>query len=124
VQSAKLQRVASWVVSLGFIVLGLAYLNGAMFSAWMAGGPPNPYPLGWERRAMGQLCFSAASFVLAIGSYKLVASLPIWRRLPFALVIIGIALAIAPYLGRFLLQDMCLDRGGQWSNETLECTLN
>jgi hypothetical protein len=111
------------VVALGFVVLGLAYLNGALFSAWMSGGPPNPHPLGWERRSIGQLCFSVASFVLSVGSYKLLVSLPVWRRLPVALIVIGIGIAIAPYVGRFLLQDRCLDAGGRWSNITLECAL-
>ena len=106
----------------GFILLGLLYLNGALFSAWVSGGPPNSHLLGWERRAIGQLSFSLASFVLAVGSYKLVASLPAWRRLPVVLVLLGIALLIAPYVGRFVLQDKCLDGGGQWSNLTLECT--
>jgi hypothetical protein len=121
-QPSRLQRVASWVVSLGLIALGLLYLNGAFFSAWMSGGPPSPYPIGWERRALGQLSFSLASFILAVGSYKLVVSLPAWRRLPIALIFAGLAMLLAPYVGRFVLQDQCLDRGGQWSNLTLECT--
>jgi hypothetical protein len=117
----RLQRIVGWVVSLGFIYLGLMYLNGAFFSAWMSGGPPNPHPLGWERRALGQLGFSLASFILAAGSYKLIVSLPSWRRVPMVLVLIGFAIAVTPLVGRFMLQDQCLDRGGQWSNLTLEC---
>jgi hypothetical protein len=119
---SRLQRFASWVVSVGFVAFGLLYLNGALFSAWMSGGPPSPYPLGWERRTLGQLSFSVASFILAFGSFKLVASLPAWRRLPLAFVVVGFVLLLAPYIGRFVLQDRCLDRGGQWSNFTLECT--
>jgi hypothetical protein len=121
-QRLALQRIASWVVCVGFAVLGLLYLNGAFFSAWVAGGPPTEYPLGWERRALGQLSFSVASFLLAVGSYKIVVALPTWRRVPTMLVVIGLALIVAPYIGRFVLQDQCLDRGGKWSNLTLECT--
>jgi hypothetical protein len=123
VQLSSIQRAASWIILAGFVLLGLLYLNGAIFSAWVSGGPPNQYPLGWERRAMGQLSFSLASFVLAIGSYKLIASLPVWRRLPMVLVLLGIALLVAPYIGRFVLQDKCLDNGGQWSKLTLECVI-
>jgi hypothetical protein len=121
-QPPNVQRLASWAVALGFVVLGLLYLNGAIFSAWVAGGPPNAHPLGWERRALGQLSFSAACFVLAAGSFKLVVALPAWRRLPVVLVALGVALGVAPYAGRLVLQDKCLDGGGKWSNLTLECT--
>lgn len=119
---ARVQRIVSWVVAVGFVALGLLYLNAALFSAWMSGGPPNPHPLGWGRLALGQLSTALASFILAVGSYKLVASLPVWRRLPLALVLTGLFLSLAPYLGRFVLQDQCLGRGGSWSNITLECS--
>ena len=117
------QRVASWVVSLGFVALGLLYLNAALFSAWMSGGPPNPYPLGWQRLAVGQLGLTVASFVLAIASYKLVVSLPKWRRVPLVFTLAGLALAAAPYAGRLLLEHQCLQIGGAWSNVTLECSV-
>ena len=119
---ARVQRVVSWTVSIGFVALGLLYLNAALFSAWMSGGPPNPHPLGWGRLALGQLSTSLASFILAVGSYQLVVSLPAWRRMPFALVLTGLLLSLAPYVGRFVLQDKCLDQGGRWSNITLECS--
>lgn len=118
----RIQKAASWVLCLGFVGFGLLYLNGALFSAWVAGGPPNPNPLGWERRALGQLSFSLASFILAIGSFKLVTALPAWHRIPVALVLIGIGFAFAPYVGRLVLQDQCLDNGGKWSNLELVCS--
>ena len=117
----RLQRITAWVVSLGFVLLGLMYLNGAFFSAWVSGGPPNPYPLGWERRAIGQLGLSLASFILSLGSYKLILSLPSWRRVPVALIFSGLLMALTPFIGRFVLQDQCRGHGGQWSNLTLEC---
>ena len=117
------QRCASWIVCIGFVVLGLLYLNGAIFSAWVAGGPPNSNSLGWERRALGELSFSLAAFVLAIGSYKLVTGLPVWRRNPVFVVAAGVALAFAPYVGRFIFQDQCLDMGGRWRNLELVCQM-
>jgi hypothetical protein len=116
------RTLASWVVMLGFLAFGLLYLNGAIFSAWVSGGPPNPYPVGWSRRALGQLSFSVASFLLAVGAFRLVRALPVWRRSAVVLVAVGLALLVAPYIGRFVLQDQCLDSGGSWSNLTLECT--
>ena len=118
---SRLQKLASWVVCLGFIALGLLYLNGAFFTAWVAGGPPNDNPLGWEPRAIGQLSFSLASFILSIGSYKLIQYLPSWRLLPICIIVMGVALSVAPYVGQFILQDRCLDAGGQWSNLELVC---
>jgi hypothetical protein len=69
------------VASRGLIFVGLVYLNGAFFSAWMSGGPPNPYRLAWERRAIGQLVFSVAAFVLAAASYKVIVALRNGRRI-------------------------------------------
>ena len=117
----RLQRVSAWILLLGFLGLALMYLNGAFFAAWMSGGPPNPYPIGWERRAFGDLSLSLACLVLSLGACTLVVSLRRLRRWPLALVLLGVALAIAPRVGHFLLQDACLDRGGQWSSLTLEC---
>lgn len=120
---ARIQHLASWVVSLGFVALAVLYLNAALFSAWMSGGPPNPYPQGWKHLAFGQLVTAMASFLLAIGSYKLIRPLPAWKRPALSLVVVGVAMSAAPYFGRFVLQDRCLDQGGQWRNVTLECTL-
>ena len=120
---AHIQKITSWVVSLGFPALGLLYLNAALFSAWMSGGPPNPYPHGWGRLATGQLSTSAASFVLAVASYKLVISLPAWRRTPIALIVFALFLAIAPYIGRTVLHGQCVSQKGEWSNLTLECSV-
>jgi hypothetical protein len=115
------QKAAAWVVSLGFAFLSLAYFNGAFFSAWVAGGPPNDNPLGWERRALGQLAFSVAALVLSVASYRLVSRLPKFSRSAVAMTLIGVLVALSPYLGRFILQDKCLDNGGRWSNDHLIC---
>ena len=116
------QRIASWFVCVGFAFLSVAYLNGAFFSTWVAGGPPNENPLGWERRALGQLAFSAAAMLLSIGSYKLISRLPNWPRSSVALIATGIVLALSPYAGRLMLQKNCLTQGGKWSNDHLICT--
>jgi hypothetical protein len=116
------QRTAAWIVTAGFLALGLAYLNGAVFSAWVAGGPPGLYPTGWERRALGQLGFSLGSFILAVGSFRLIGGLPQWRRGALVVVFLGIGVAAVPYIGRLFLERSCLSQDGEWSNLTLECT--
>jgi len=120
---ARIQNVASWIVSLEFLALGLLYLNAALFSAWMSGGPPNPYPHGWGRLATGQLSTSVASFVLAVASYKLVISLPAWRRAPIVLIVFALFLAIAPYVDRAVLHEQCASQKGEWSTLTLEFSI-
>jgi hypothetical protein len=119
--SRSAQKLAAWVLSLGFAVLSVAYLNGAVFSAWVAGGSPNDNPLGWERRALGQLTLSVASMILSIGSYRLVSRLPEWSRSAIVILLLGVLVAMSPYFGRFVLQDKCLDNGGRWSNDQLVC---
>jgi hypothetical protein len=115
------QKVASWVICSGFAILSLMYLNGAFFSAWVSGGPPNDNPLGWERRAIGQLALSVAALVLSIGSYRLISRLPKWSKSSIALVAVGITLALSPYAGRLALQESCFSHGGKWSNDQLIC---
>lgn len=115
------QRVAAWVVCIGFALLSLAYLNGAFFSAWVASGPPNDNPLGWERRALGQLGFCLACMLLSVGSFGLVSKLPRWPTWAVVVIAVGLFTGVSPYVGRFLLQDACLDRGGSWSHDQLVC---
>jgi hypothetical protein len=115
------QKIAAWVVCLGFAFLCLAYLNGAFFSAWVASGPPNDNPLGWQRRSLGQLAFSLAALLLSVGSYKLASRLPKWSYSALVTLLLGICVALSPYIGRFILQDSCLDQGGKWSSDQLIC---
>ena len=121
-KSAVLARaVLKWAALLALIGVGLLYLNGAAFSAWMSGGPPNPHPVGWGRRALGQLCFSLSAFVAASGSFVLIGKLPSLSKAGISLLIAAVALAAAPYVGRVVVAASCVDNGGQWSNLTLEC---
>jgi hypothetical protein len=120
--SAVLARgFLKWVALLALIGIGLLYLNGAAFSAWMSGGPPNPHPVGWGRRAIGQLCFSLSAFVAASGGFLFIGKLPSLSKAGLSLLIAAVALAAAPYVGRAVVAASCVDNGGQWRNLTLEC---
>ena len=111
-----------WLVLIAFIVVALLYLNGAIYSAWVSGGPPNPYPTGWSRRATGQLCFALAAVSFGLGLFKGIHTFPGATKKSAALIVLGALLALAPYIGRFALIDGCLDRGGSWNREALQCS--
>jgi len=116
------QQVARWVALLLFAFLFLAYLNSAVFSAWVAGGPPNPYPHGWSRRALGHLSFAFAALVIGLAFFIGIRQVPKKKKTPLALLVVGLCLVAAPYVGRFILEDKCLDSGGSWSKDAIQCS--
>lgn len=111
----------SWVVLLGFAYLALWYLNDALYSAWLSGGPPTPYPVGWARRALAHASFSLAAVFLGFGLFRTIRHSPSVGRNTLVILAIGILLIVVPYIVRFVLTDICLDQGGRWSNRTIQC---
>lgn len=105
-----------------FIIVALLYLNSAIYSAWVSGGPPNPYPLGWSRRAIGLLCFAMASVSFGLGLFKGIQTFPRATKGTAAFIMLGALLVLGPYMGRFALIDKCQDRGASWNNKTLQCS--
>lgn len=87
----------------------------------MSGGPPNPYPIGWERKAEAQLLFAIASFAAGWFIFRAIASYPTIGKVSWALAFVAVACAVAPTVAHQLLIDSCLDHGGQWSSEAMEC---
>lgn len=116
------RQVVRWSVLLMFIVLAILYLNSAVYSAWVSGGPPNPYPIGWSRRALGHICFALAALFFGVALFIGIRKLPKFGKSSIALTVIGILLVASPYVGRFILIDGCLDRGEKWNNETIQCS--
>ena len=116
------RQLTSWLALVACIVLALLYLNSSIYSAWVSGGPPNPYPLGWSRRALGQLGFALAAVCFGIGLFKGIRAFPRLTPGAVAFVALGALLASSPYIGRFVLTDACLDRGGSWNRDTLQCS--
>ena len=62
-------QLVRWLVVALLVALGLWLLNGAVFNAWAAGGPPNPHPeynLRWANRFLvaSLLSFVGAAAVL------------------------------------------------------------
>jgi hypothetical protein len=111
-----------WLALGVFIVLALLYLNSSIYSAWVSGGPPNPYPLGWARRALGDLGFSLAALCFGIGLFKGIRTFPRSTRVSATFIVLAAILAMSTYIGRFELMDKCLDRGGSWNRETIQCS--
>ena len=119
--NARILLLVRWVTLLGLTAVALLYLNGAFYAAWLSGGPPTPNPTGWKLRAIGQLCFSAAAFLAAFGCFFSLAKLPSLSRTGTLLLLVAACSAVAPYIGRSVIAQSCADRGGHWSNLTLEC---
>ena len=116
------RQFVRWLVLGAFIVLALLYLNSSIYSAWVSGGPPNPYPLSWTRRALGHLGFSLAALCFGIGLFKGARTFPRATKGSAAFIVLGAILAISPYIGRFVLMDKCLDRGEIWNRGTIQCS--
>ena len=121
-QSSVFRRLIKWLVLIVFIIVALLYLNSSIYSAWVSGGPPNPYPLGWSRRAIGHLCFALAALSFGLGLFNGIQTFPRATKGSAAFIVLGALLALSPYTGRFVLIDSCQDRGGSWNRETLQCS--
>lgn len=116
------RQLVRWLVLGAFIILALLYLNSSIYSAWVSGGPPNPYPLGWSRRALGHLGFSLAALFFGIGLFKGIRTFPRSTNSSAAFIVLAAIIALSPYIGRFVLMDKCLDRGESWNREAIQCS--
>lgn len=110
-----------WLLLIGLSLSGLYFLTDALFSGWVAGGPPEPHKLGWERRSLASLLLSIASFLAATGTFRALSRVPHIGTVSWALLILAAALSLTPFAAREVLIDSCLDSGGRWSSAFLEC---
>lgn len=111
----------SWFALCGLGTYALAMLNGALFSAWMSDGPPNPYQEGWALRAQAQYLWAAASALGAIGAFIVVRRYPAISARTWLILVAAGMLAAAPVIMREVLIDQCLDNGGRWNYAGLQC---
>jgi hypothetical protein len=121
-QSSVPRRLIKWLVLIAFIIVALLFLYSSIYSAWVPAGLPNPYPLGWSRRAMGRVCFALASLSFGLGLFKGIQTYPRATTGTAAFIVLGALLVLGPYIGRFALIDNCQDRGGSWNRETFQCS--
>jgi hypothetical protein len=112
-----------WCAPLGLIALGVLYLNSALYSAWISGGPPNNYSIAWAHRALVHFGFSL-SFLFS-GPMVFAAlknGLNFWRsKYKYAWFLVVFVSLAYPQAKEYFLIDSCLDRGGQWNELHFEC---
>jgi len=96
-------------------------LNSALFSAWMAGGPPNPYPDGWARRSAALFAWAFAATAAAGAIFRFIRTAPRLGRGTAVALAICLTLVAAPWVAREVLIDKCLDGGGRWNAQGLTC---
>jgi len=63
-----------------------------------------------------------AALSFGVGLFKGIRTFPAATKGSAAFIVLGAILAMSPYVGRFLLVDNCLDRGGSWNRETIQCS--
>ena len=117
----SLRRLLGWAALLSLSSVALLLLNGAAFSAWMSGGPPNPYPQGWALRSQALFCWSLSAALAAAFGFLSIRRYPdigvrVWLTLAA-----GVVLAVTPLVAREIIIDKCLDSGGRWSAASLQC---
>ncbi|MBK6853906.1 MAG: hypothetical protein IPG93_20560 [Burkholderiales bacterium] len=118
---SSFRSALSWLVLGAAGLLSLWLLNGAAFSAWMSSGPPNPYPDGWVMRSHAQLAWSIAVAIGGFAAFRMLRELPTVRPLTLALLGAAAVLAALPTVIQFLQIDHCLDSGGRWNYQGLQC---
>ena len=116
------RRLLKWLVLLAFILLAMFCLSSALNSAWSPADAAGVYSPGMLRLAAGQLCSALASLSFGLGLFKGIQTFPAATSGSAALIVLAAMLALGPYIGRFVLVDACLDRGGSWNRVTLECS--
>jgi len=114
------RELIRWTALLAGIAFGLLLLNGAIFRAWVAGGPPNDNPVGWVFSAWNYVAWSASALLAGIGFFLLLRLSRTPKLAVFCLVISAL-LASVPWLREFVATDICLDSGGRWSSQELRC---
>jgi hypothetical protein len=106
-----------WILLISGIIWGVVQLNGAAFSAWVAGGPPTTDPEGWQFVAGNRLAWASASFLAASGMFVLLRRDRPISRYAVATLVIAALLAAYPCVREFIASDACLDSGGQWLDQ-------
>jgi hypothetical protein len=64
-ERVSLRSLCRWSGAAGLVAVGVAYLNSAAFSAWVAGGPPTDHPEVWLRRALLHVMLGGAALLLS-----------------------------------------------------------
>ena len=121
----RVKRLGAQTLRWALLAIGLVaclyFLNDAAFSGWMAGGPPGPHKGGWEFRAQSSLLRAVGALLLGIAAFRAVKQVPNVSRTTWAVGALALFTLLAPLAQRALAIDKCLDSGGKWSPQALEC---
>lgn len=110
------RNLLRWFLLTAGIVWGCLQLNGAVFAAWVADGPPTPNPEGWLFVAGNRLAWTAASFLAGVSLFVLLRRGRPASRYAVAALVAAVLLTAYPYVREFMASDACLDSGGRWSD--------
>jgi hypothetical protein len=116
-----IRSFAAWFVLCVLAAYALLLLNGVLFSAWVAGGPPNPCPEGWALRTKAQVIWSLATILAAVGLFRAIRNYPIVGRATWIVLAVSCFLVVYPWAEREIMIDKCLDGGGRWNAGGLQC---
>lgn len=112
----RIRNLFRWTLFIAGIVWGFLQLNGAIYAAWLSGGPPTPNPEGWMFLAGNRLGWAVASFLAGLGIFFLFSQNRQIRTIALAILFVAVLIAAFPYLREFMASDACLDSGGKWSD--------
>jgi len=104
------------ILPIVFVAIAAIYLNSAVFSVWVSGGPPNDYPEAWAYRAMRHFYYGVGFIVIALTIFLALKTSA--KRIKVKCVIgfvVALILFSAPHLKKFIEIDSCLDHGGRWN---------
>lgn len=119
--AGALRSLIRWLTLAGCVVMGLIYLNGAAFSFWLAGGPPNDFPEAWVQRGIWRLCLAVSMFLIGFAFFLAVPKLPKVSKAAAVLLGMAAVILIIPTAREFLVSDTCLDNGGSWNKAEFKC---
>jgi len=119
---SRTRRLGRWLALAACIAVALLFLYGAIYSAWASGQESNAYALGWTRQAAAYACFALAALCSGIGLFRGIRTFPESTRGAAVFIVLAGVLALTPFIGRYLLIDSCLDRGGSWDREAIQCS--
>jgi hypothetical protein len=110
------------ILPIMFLVVSAIYLNSAVFSAWVSGGPPNDYPEAWEYRSIRHFFYGVGFIFIALTIFialKAKAKRIIIKCATGSLI--ALILFGWPHFKLFIDIDSCLDQGGRWNKEFHKC---
>ncbi len=117
----RISSIFRWLVLVISVVIAALYLNSALYSAWVSGGPPNDYPEVWAQRSLRHFCLALALPLLGLAFFQIIR--PVRPRWPLSLLYAGIAFGLlaVPIARMAYLRHACDAAAGKWSDAYYRC---